>query len=105
MKKLIFFLALLANPAFAEEWWEANTQAGGRIILTKQTADWCPKGFLIGYIETTKQDAIYGCWTYVNSRIHMKFNDGNIKIYDLDGWVMYRDWETDRKSTRLNSSH
>ena len=29
------------------------------------------------------------------------------KLYaDKDGkWAVYRDWETDRKSTRLNSSH
>ena len=24
---------------------------------------------------------------------------------EKDGSVLYRDWETDRKSTRLNSSH
>ena len=25
--------------------------------------------------------------------------------YIMDSWKKYRDWETDRKSTRLNSSH
>ncbi|CAB4157972.1 hypothetical protein UFOVP687_43 [uncultured Caudovirales phage] len=92
MKKLIFCV-LLANPIFsqAEEWWEARTQAGGRIILTTQTADWCPKNFFIGYIETTKQDAVYGCWMVSNQRIHMKFNDGTIKIYDKEGWVYKND--------------
>ena len=32
-------------------------------------------------------------------------NDKNVpkKVWDLSGG--YRDWETDRKSTRLNSSH
>ena len=28
--------------------------------------------------------------------------EGGTRIYDM---VRYRDWETDRKSTRLNSSH
>ena len=34
-------------------------------------------------------------------------NDGgDIELVDvIDNRVMYRDWETDRKSTRLNSSH
>ena len=27
------------------------------------------------------------------------------QVYDHDLWSPYRDWETDRKSTRLNSSH
>ena len=26
-------------------------------------------------------------------------------IAGILGWIAYRDWETDRKSTRLNSSH
>jgi hypothetical protein len=91
MKKLIFFWVLLANPAFAEEWWETPTQAGGKIVLSVQTADWCPKGFYIAYIETSKQDAIYGCWYPVNDRIHVKYNDGTVKIYDKKGWVYKND--------------
>ena len=27
------------------------------------------------------------------------------EVHDFPSWVCYRDWETDRKSTRLNSSH
>lgn len=81
----------LCGSAHAEEWWEANTQAGGKIILTTQTADWCPKGFYIGYIETTKQDAFYGCWATSNERIHMRFKDGTIKVYDKEGWVYKSD--------------
>ena len=91
MKKLIFFSVLLANPAFAEEWWEAKTQAGGRIVLTTQAADWCGKNTLIAYIETTKQDSIYGCWTVSNDRIHVRYNGGTTKVYDKEGWVYKND--------------
>ena len=31
--------------------------------------------------------------------------NGNDLIFDEDTTTRYRDWETDRKSTRLNSSH
>ena len=37
-----------------------------------------------------------------------RFLDTDIQLYDVDNQVTYmgyRDWETDRKSTRLNSSH
>lgn len=91
MRKLFFFLALLANTAFAEEWWEATSEAGGKIVLTTQTANWCPKGFYIAYIETSNQDAIYGCWLAVNDRIHTKWNNGSIKIYNKEGWTYRTD--------------
>ena len=29
----------------------------------------------------------------------------NVEIISMDSALVYRDWETDRKSTRLNSSH
>ena len=38
----------------------------------------------------------------------MQAADTHLKPMSAKGWsevVMYRDWETDRKSTRLNSSH
>ena len=93
MKKLLFWVLLAnLNFAYAEQWWEAPTTTGGKIILTMQTADWCPKGFYIGYIETAKQDAIYGCWVASNDRIHMKFGD-TVKVYDKDGW----EYKTDGK--------
>ena len=84
---------LICVSAHAEEWWESPTTAGWKIVLTMQVADWCPKNFYIGYIETSKQDAIYGCWYPVNNRIHMKFNNGVSKIYDLEGWA----YKTDKK--------
>jgi len=93
MKKLLAILLFASLPALADEWWEVPTQAGGKIVLTTQTADWCAKGFFIVYIETSKQDAVYGCWTTANDRIHVKFNDGNFKIYDKEGWV----YRTDKK--------
>lgn len=91
MKKLILCLLLATGVCQAEEWWETPTKAGGKIILTLQKADWCPQGFYIAYIETSHQDAIYGCWAGINDRIHVKWNDGNKKIYDKDGWEYKND--------------
>ena len=39
-------------------------------------------------------------------RADLQIISGMAKGADLIGWLyLYRDWETDRKSTRLNSSH
>ena len=93
MSKFALALLVVAGVAHAEDWVEAPTSAGGKIVLTRQTADWCPKGFLLGYVETSKQDVIYGCWAKSNDRIHMRFGDDIMKVYDLEGW----EYKTDGK--------
>lgn len=93
MKKIALTLVLAASFAQAEEWWETTTTTGGKIVLTTQTADWCGKGAWVAYIETTKQDSIYGCWVVANDRIHVRYNSGITKVYDKDGW----DYKTDGK--------
>ena len=55
-----------------------------------------------------------------NTRAWKKWSDGTLEgnerrpdfipsnpdiVYRNDGWISWSDWETDRKSTRLNSSH
>ena len=50
--------------------------------------------------ETKRQDvAVQGLYTPTFAVIAESTAIINVKI------VIYRDWETDRKSTRLNSSH
>lgn len=82
---------LICTSAYAEEWWETPTTKGGKIILTTQSADWCPKDTFIAYIETSKQDSIYGCWTVSNDRIHVRYNGGFTKVYDKEGWEYKND--------------
>ena len=53
--------------------------------------------------------------TYINGSTRdfvvttMNINSGGVYQHDINGGTIptatYRDWETDRKSTRLNSSH
>ena len=58
------------------------------------------------------KDVISETSKYASKKVNEQFDiktaegDGNewlYQLYNKDG--MYRDWETDRKSTRLNSSH
>jgi hypothetical protein len=91
MKRLLLPLLFISCAANAAEWWETPTKAGGKIVLTLERADWCGKNLYIAYIETSQQDAIYGCWTGVNDRIHVRFNDGTRKVYDKEGWEYKND--------------
>lgn len=91
MRKLVITLLLLVGSAHAAEWWETPTKAGGKIVLTLEKADYCGKNLFVAYIETSQQDAIYGCWAGVNDRIHVRFNDGTRKVYDKEGWEYKND--------------
>ena len=56
------------------------------------------KALVIGYMVTNKQDGI----RTEHGMASLGITD---KVYVQDRTALYRDWETDRKSTRLNSSH
>ena len=49
-----------------------------------------------------KEDAIKYAWEFVTGEMDLPKEKLWISVHDSDD---YRDWETDRKSTRLNSSH
>ena len=54
----------------------------------------------------TKKDDDYLTYTLMNPhKIEAKFHLNVLDLYQIDFTHPYRDWETDRKSTRLNSSH
>ena len=44
-------------------------------------------------------------WILLNNEITVRDEVGNFSLHKDKEAVTYRDWETDRKSTRLNSSH
>ena len=57
-------------------------------------------------IEVGDKKFLVDCGLYQGSNKYCDECNLDAFIYDpktIDGW--YRDWETDRKSTRLNSSH
>ena len=56
----------------------------------------------INAIQNLKHKAILSLGFSVGLRVSEVIN---LKIKDIDSSRIYRDWETDRKSTRLNSSH
>ena len=62
--------------------------------------------------QSAYQDTPDNIWSLQNSYFDLKenwknFNTGalSIKFKENHETTAYRDWETDRKSTRLNSSH
>ena len=87
MKNL--FITLLAVAGFAQsaEYYTTPTELGGRIVLTFEKSDWCEKNLYIAYVEMTDQNVIYGCWAFVNEKIHVRYNDGTRRVYNPIGFT------------------
>lgn len=87
MKKLVITLLLMSGCVHAAEYWTSRTEAGGRIVLTFDRADYCGKVLYVAYVEKPTQEVVYGCWTILYDKIHVKYSDDNRMVYDMDGWV------------------
>jgi hypothetical protein len=90
MKKLFLALLLCAN-AYAGEYFVTPTEAGGEIVLTLQKASTCGDSLYFMYVIKSDQSVVYGCWAYINNKIHVRYDDGNRKVYDTTGWVHKKD--------------
>ena len=94
------FRALKANANYQENYPLATALA--RPLIAK---------ILVEIAHEYKADAIaHGCTGKGNDQVRFDLSimalDPNLKIIaPAREWGTYRDWETDRKSTRLNSSH
>jgi len=90
MKKLFLALLLCAN-AHAGEYFVTPTEGGGEIVLTLQKASICEDSLYLMYVVKSNQSVVYGCWAYINNRVHVRYNDGTRKVYDTTGWVYKKD--------------
>ena len=110
------FGARLQRPEFLGSF--TNMVNVNPIAQTSATNDTSPQGNLSAYGVTaakfhgfTKSFVEHGyIFGFVCARADLTYQQGINKmwlrstVYDFY-WPQYRDWETDRKSTRLNSSH
>ena len=90
MKKLFLALLLCAN-AHAGEYFVAPTESGGEIVLTNTKVRDCGDSLMFMYVIKSDQSVVYGCWAYINNKVHVRYNDGTRKVYDTVGWVQKKD--------------
>ena len=83
MKKLIFFCALLANPAFADEWMETPNNAGGKILFLSEKCHGTDTGRMV--IATMKDGGtVHGCWYYFAEMVHVVWTGQGGKTSSFD---------------------
>jgi hypothetical protein len=71
----------ISSPAFAEQWLEANNNAGGKIILLQTDCDDTGKGKLLLSSAPTGQ-TIRACWWYFAGMVQVVYLDGSTYAYE-----------------------
>lgn len=87
MKALLaVLLASISITALADSWAMPN-KAGGEIIIT--TRD-CPKqkGLLRAYNYGSGGKLMEGCWTVLDERVHVIWEDGSRYTYPLESFYV-----------------
>jgi hypothetical protein len=87
MKKLVLALLLLCSAVRAEQYLSAANQGGGEIILTTFTPASCD-GLKAMYAMLPNGVAYHGCWAYINEKIHVRYEDGERRVYPIDNFVV-----------------
>jgi hypothetical protein len=87
MKKLLLGLLFVIPAAHAEMYFVAKNAGGTDIVLTLERPTWCD-GSALMYTSTTKSEVLYGCWFYMQDKIHVKFNDGDRRVYDVKNFEL-----------------
>jgi len=90
MKKLLVTLLLCVN-AHAGEYFVTPTETGGEIVLTNSKTTNCGDNLMFMYVVMANQSVVYGCWAYINDKIHVRYDDGNRRVYDTKGWTRKTD--------------
>ena len=87
MKKLALALLLVASAVRAEPYLSATNQGGGEIILTTYTVASCD-GLKAMYAMLPTGVVYHGCWAYINEKIHVRYEDGERRVYPIDHFVV-----------------
>lgn len=87
MKKLLLVLLLAYSSVRAEPYLSAANEGGGEIILTTYTVASCD-GLKAMYSMLPSGVVYHGCWVYINEKIHVKYEDGERRVYPIDNFVV-----------------
>ena len=88
MNKLLLALLLLPMIVKAEAIAETRNSGGGKIVLTNEACN--QKGFKLAYTMMNGASTLLGCWGMDSSFIHIRWYDGDLRSYPLEGWIILK---------------
>lgn len=88
MKYLILTAALVAPLAAAEVYFVTPNEGGGEIVLTEVKVAQCGETLRVAYAQLPGGDVLYGCWGFMQDKVHVRYMDGQRRVYDPKGFAM-----------------
>ena len=97
--RIPLFLAALAAcmPVHADEL-VARNKAGGSIVLSDKTSKACDAGENIAFATSPTGNVEFGCWTLLENRVWIKYQDGTLRVHDANTFTLKRSAPTERST-------
>jgi hypothetical protein len=89
IKKLLVLLALVSSFAYAETWFEASNQGGGKIVLLMHKCSNSSDSRVV-IAQLPSGSTSTGCWTYIADLVVVLWDTGDIRTstYNANVFVM-----------------
>lgn len=84
---VVIALALAAAPAAAAIVATTSNDAGGQIVLTDIAGE-CRAGSKVAFTRAPGGRSAFGCWTYMEGFIVVRYNDGDMRTYNANDFVV-----------------
>jgi hypothetical protein len=91
MRPIALIVAALALPAYAEapDWFaRTRNESGGEIVLLTNQGQ-CPAKGMRMFAASSSGRVIWGCWLASSTHIHVAYDNGESRAYDMNGWTVH----------------
>lgn len=85
---LAVLVALVAAPVHAANLGYLQNKAGGRIVLTDEKCQ--DNKSLIVYGTTDEGQTLWGCWTYVEPDVFVRWENGKVYAYPVSEFTSFK---------------
>lgn len=82
MKLITALLLAIGIPVAQAQEFSSPNKGGGEIRLTYQVCKGNTERPFVAYYKAADGRAGYGCWSWISDSIHVRWNDGDNRIYD-----------------------
>lgn len=65
---------------------ESKNKGGGKIVLTDEICS--DNKNLLAYSQVANASTLLGCWLTDDNFIHIRWDDGDLRSYPYNAWVM-----------------
>lgn len=86
MKALALLALTIAPLAQAEIYLVTKNTGGGEIVLTQAKVEQCGDVLRLAYAQLPTGEVFYGCWAYMQDKIHVRYFSGDRRAYDIAGF-------------------